>query len=184
MIIISNFRVVDKAILSVDQDRTVCETLTKIHREFGDEYQLAFANGGDQTNDTIPERPICEKLGIRLIDNLAIKSNRLLGIDVLKEFERTWNWGCYFFVYPLRPRFLGKGLTRVNKHFVVGQVVEHRLVNIGNDSKWFFAIGGYGKINFCFRHVIRLNTKRMVFGSIFLPIYGVIFSRICTSAAP
>jgi cytidyltransferase-like protein len=73
MIIISNFRVVDKAILSVDQDRTVCETLTKIHREYGDEYQLAFANGGDQNNDTIPERPICEKLGILLIDNLGDK---------------------------------------------------------------------------------------------------------------
>jgi hypothetical protein len=65
--------VVDKAILSVDQDRTVCETLTKIHREYGDEYQLAFANGGDQNNDTIPERPICEKLGILLIDNLGDK---------------------------------------------------------------------------------------------------------------
>ena len=73
MIIVSNFRVVDKAILSVDQDRTVCETLTKIHREFGDEYQLAFANGGDQNNDTIPERPVCEQIGIILIDGLGDK---------------------------------------------------------------------------------------------------------------
>ena len=73
MIIISNFRVVDKAILSVDQDRTVCETLTKIHREFGDEYQLAFANGGDQDNTTIPEKPVCDQMGISLIDGLGDK---------------------------------------------------------------------------------------------------------------
>ncbi|MFL2576345.1 MAG: adenylyltransferase/cytidyltransferase family protein [Flavobacteriaceae bacterium] len=53
MVIVSNFRVVDKAVLSVDQDRTVCATLTKIHAELGNEYQLAFANGGDQNNDTI-----------------------------------------------------------------------------------------------------------------------------------
>ena len=34
---------------------------------------LAFANGGDQNNDTIPERPICEKMGIALIDGLGDK---------------------------------------------------------------------------------------------------------------
>ena len=74
MLIVSNFRVVDKAVLSVDQDRTVCETLTKIHAEFGNEYQLAFANGGDQNNDTIPERAVCEELGITLIAGLGVKN--------------------------------------------------------------------------------------------------------------
>ena len=28
------------------------------------EFELAFANGGDQNNDTIPERLICENAGI------------------------------------------------------------------------------------------------------------------------
>ena len=37
------------------------------------QYQLAFANGGDQNNDTIPERPICEELGIELLDGLGEK---------------------------------------------------------------------------------------------------------------
>ena len=73
MTIVSNIRAVDKAILSVDEDRTVCATLKKISQEYGSEYELSFANGGDQNNDTIPERPICEKLGIRLIDNLGDK---------------------------------------------------------------------------------------------------------------
>lgn len=73
MYIVSNLRIVDKAILSVDQDRTVCATIAKIHAEFGSEFQLAFANGGDQNNDTIPERPVCDQLGIVLIDGLGDK---------------------------------------------------------------------------------------------------------------
>jgi len=73
MIIVSNFGVVDKVILSVDLDRTVCKTLAKIYTDLGNEYQLAFANGGDQNNDTIPERPVCKRLGIELIDGLGDK---------------------------------------------------------------------------------------------------------------
>lgn len=44
-----------------------------IFNEFGNEYQLVFANGGDQNNDTIPEKPICVELGIELIDGLGEK---------------------------------------------------------------------------------------------------------------
>jgi len=80
MIIISNIKAVDKAILSIDKDRTVCATLHMIAEQFGNEFELAFANGGDQNNDTIPERPICEEVGIALIDGLGdkIQSSRWL----------------------------------------------------------------------------------------------------------
>ena len=73
MIIVSNIKAVDKAFLSIDQDRTVCETIRMIANEFGANYELGFANGGDQNNDTIPERPICEEVGITLIDELGDK---------------------------------------------------------------------------------------------------------------
>jgi len=73
MIIVSNLKAVDQAILSVDEDRTVCATLEKIANEYGDSYDLAFANGGDQKNDTIPEGPTCQKRGIALIDGLVGK---------------------------------------------------------------------------------------------------------------
>tara|TARA_B100001250_G_C19790826_1_gene786401 strand:- start:1620 stop:2048 length:429 start_codon:yes stop_codon:yes gene_type:complete len=73
MIIVSNIKAVDQAILSIDKDRTVCETLRKIAEEFGEEYDLAFANGGDQDNKTIPESPVCEEVGIELIDGLGDK---------------------------------------------------------------------------------------------------------------
>ena len=73
IIIVSNMRVVDKTFLAIDKDRTVCATLEKIHELHSSEYELSFANGGDQNNDTIPEKPVCEKLGIKLIDGLGDK---------------------------------------------------------------------------------------------------------------
>ena len=76
LFIVENLRMVDHAVMSVDQDRTVCETIRLIHDSFKSkdgETVLAFANGGDQNNDTIPERPVCEELGIELIDNMGDK---------------------------------------------------------------------------------------------------------------
>ena len=73
MIIVSNIRTVDQAVLSIDNDRTVCETLRKIAEECGEEYDLAFANGGDQDNESIPEGSVCEELGIVLMDGLGDK---------------------------------------------------------------------------------------------------------------
>ena len=73
LFIVSNLKAVDHAILSVDQDRTVCATLSKIAEEYGLSLSLAFTNGGDQNNDTIPERVTCETLGIDLIDGLGDK---------------------------------------------------------------------------------------------------------------
>ena len=46
--IVSNIKSVDHCILSIDQDRTVCKTIEEIAQYFGQEYELNFANGGDQ----------------------------------------------------------------------------------------------------------------------------------------
>ena len=73
LLIVSSIRTVDKTILSIDTDRTVRKTIEKIHLELGEKYNLCFANGGDQNNNTIPEREICEKLGVKLIDGLGNK---------------------------------------------------------------------------------------------------------------
>ena len=73
MIIVSNIKAVDKVILSIDNDSTVCKTLNQIFVDFGLEYELYFANGGDQNNETIPERDVCNKVGIKLIDGLGEK---------------------------------------------------------------------------------------------------------------
>ena len=73
MIIVSNIKAVDKAILSIDSVRTVCATIKMIAEQFGDEFELGFANGGDQNNDTIPERSVCEQMNVALIDGLGDK---------------------------------------------------------------------------------------------------------------
>ena len=70
IIIVSNIKSVDHCILSIDEDKTVCKTIEKIALDFGSEYELSFANGGDQNNNTIPERPICDQMGITLVDRL------------------------------------------------------------------------------------------------------------------
>ena len=71
--IVSNIRSVDHCILSIDKDRTVCKTIEKIAQDLGSEYELSFANGGDQNNNIIPERPICDQMGITLVDGLGNK---------------------------------------------------------------------------------------------------------------
>ena len=73
VIIVSHIREVDKTILSIDKDRTLCETIQKIVTDYGSDYEIAFANGGDQNNETIPEKPVCKKLGVALIDGLGGK---------------------------------------------------------------------------------------------------------------
>ena len=71
--IVSNIKSVDYCVLSIDQDRTVCKTIEKIAINSGSDYELSFANGGDQNNNTIPERPICDQMGITLVDGLGYK---------------------------------------------------------------------------------------------------------------
>ncbi|MDD7913397.1 adenylyltransferase/cytidyltransferase family protein [Polaribacter ponticola] len=73
LFIVQNIKAVDKAIVSVDEDRTVCESIRTIFEAYGDEYELGFANGGDQDNNSIPEAPICKELNIQLIDGLGDK---------------------------------------------------------------------------------------------------------------
>ena len=87
MIIVSNIKAVDKAILSIDKDRTVCKTLKLIFNKYETEYELFFANGGDQNNDTIPERSICEKVGITLVDGLGDKVQSSSWL--LKNYEKN-----------------------------------------------------------------------------------------------
>jgi cytidyltransferase-like protein len=71
--IVSNIKCVDEVVLSVDQDRTQCETLKSLHAKLNESYHIAFANGGDQNNNSIPEAPVCKDLGIELIEGLGEK---------------------------------------------------------------------------------------------------------------
>jgi cytidyltransferase-like protein len=89
--IVKAIKWVDYALISSDRDRTQCYTLQQFHEMFSDKYDLAFANGGDQTNDTIPEKEVCERLGIELLDGLGDKiqsSSWLLKADLKEKTKR------------------------------------------------------------------------------------------------
>ncbi|WP_405606359.1 adenylyltransferase/cytidyltransferase family protein [Polaribacter sp. Asnod1-A03] len=73
LFIVQNIKAVDKAIISIDKDRTVCESIRSFYEKYNEEYDLGFANGGDQNNNSIPEVPVCNELGIKLIDGLGDK---------------------------------------------------------------------------------------------------------------
>ena len=73
LLIVSNIKAVDNALISIDKDRTVSQTLKKIFTDYADKYELVFANGGDQNNDCVPERSVCESLGISMVDGLGDK---------------------------------------------------------------------------------------------------------------
>lgn len=80
--IIRELSMVDMAWISIDKDRTQNESLKMLVNKFYGTMKLAFANGGDQNNDTIPEADICRIFGIELIDGLGEKiqsSSWLLG---------------------------------------------------------------------------------------------------------
>jgi cytidyltransferase-like protein len=68
--IIRNLKMVDRVVISIDKDKTVCKTLNKINPDI-------FANGGDRKNiDDIPENEICDKLKIKMIFGIGGKKTQ------------------------------------------------------------------------------------------------------------
>lgn len=65
--IISALKYVDRAFLAIDKDKTVCLSLAKLKPD-------VFANGGDRKSlNDVPEYPICQELGIEMVDGLGEK---------------------------------------------------------------------------------------------------------------
>lgn len=73
LIIVSAIKHVNKALISIDQDKTQCTTLGNLADKFGADFELYFANGGDQNNESIPEVSVCREKGIRLLEGLGDK---------------------------------------------------------------------------------------------------------------
>ena len=73
LIIVKAIGLVDKALISIDKDKTQCVTLAYLADKYSTEYELYFANGGDQNNDSIPEVPVCREKRIGLLEGLGDK---------------------------------------------------------------------------------------------------------------
>ena len=73
LLIVSALGIVDKALISIDKDKTQCATLSDLANNYSNQYELYFANGGDQNNDSIPEVSVCKEKGIGLLEGLGDK---------------------------------------------------------------------------------------------------------------
>ena len=83
--IISSLKPVDGFLLSIDEDRTVRESLKLLNERYEIikintstsetplEFKLIFINGGDQFSNTVAERDVCMEYGIYMIDGMGGK---------------------------------------------------------------------------------------------------------------
>lgn len=62
--VIQAIKYVDDVFISIDRDKSVCETLKFIQPD-------VFANGGDRFKDNIPEVGICKEYNIEMIFNVG-----------------------------------------------------------------------------------------------------------------
>ena len=74
--VVKSIRWVDNAYIAEDEDGTVCKTLkglyhmAKLNFPYCD---VIFTKGGDRFADNIPEKKVCDNLGIKIIDGLGDK---------------------------------------------------------------------------------------------------------------
>ena len=65
-IILEAIKYIDEVYISIDDDESVCKSLQVVCPHI-------FAKGGDRFIDEIPEKEICDKIGIKIIDGLGEK---------------------------------------------------------------------------------------------------------------
>ncbi len=75
LLVVSNLKSVDEAMVSIDENsRLVEKSVEFIYNQIGSKFdKIIFSNGGDQTEQTIGEKQICEKLGIEMVFGLGDK---------------------------------------------------------------------------------------------------------------
>ena len=73
-LIVESLKFVDKAMVAIDDEKTVNRSIKWIMMSIGKEFnRYIFANGGDQNRNTVGETQLCEELGIELADGLGDK---------------------------------------------------------------------------------------------------------------
>ncbi len=75
LLVVSNLKSVDEAMVSIDENsRLVEKSIEFIYNQMGSKFdRVIFTNGGDQTQHTIGEKEVCERLGIELVFGLGDK---------------------------------------------------------------------------------------------------------------
>lgn len=85
--ILKSLRFVDEVVVSIDKDLSILKTLEKLKPDI-------FAKGGDRTIDNIPEKEICERLGIKMVFGVGggkIQSSSWLINNIKNNIKTTTN---------------------------------------------------------------------------------------------
>lgn len=79
MKVVSSLKPVDRVMLSVDTDGSVCESIKKItdliRKEYGAETKIIFGKWGDRFANNIPEVQVCKDCNIEIRDGLGSKTH-------------------------------------------------------------------------------------------------------------
>ena len=97
VLILEKIKGVDRVVLSIDGEKSVCKTLEKIAKE-NLKKKMIFAQGGDRKNIEIPEAKTAKKYKIKMVDNLGVKiqsSSNLIGKLRYLEIGKK-PWGAYY----------------------------------------------------------------------------------------
>ena len=73
--IVMALKPVDEVFLSIDSDASVCKSIKAVFEKYKERNELIFAKGGDRFSGEIPERKVCNSLGIKIVDGLGKKIN-------------------------------------------------------------------------------------------------------------
>lgn len=71
--ILSHMRNICDIYISIDKDKSVCKTIQKIVKDHPPTYKFIFFNAGDRSKVEVPEKKVCDKLGIYMVDGFGKK---------------------------------------------------------------------------------------------------------------
>jgi D-beta-D-heptose 7-phosphate kinase/D-beta-D-heptose 1-phosphate adenosyltransferase len=84
--VIKAIRYVDNAFIASDLDSSVClslETIYSIINGIDPKAEIIFTKGGDRFASNIPEKEVCDRLGIEIVDGLGDKTHN--SSDMIKK---------------------------------------------------------------------------------------------------
>lgn len=88
MKVVSSLKAVDRALLSIDIDESVCKSLdmvcTMIKEQYHDYVEIVFTKWWDRFVENIPEVEVCKKHWVKIIDGLGLKTHHSRDFVIMK----------------------------------------------------------------------------------------------------
>ena len=126
-VIMSNLRMVDRAIGFRDDDDTAIDCIREVRRTFPkDWYDLIFANGGDRTIKNIPELKCEKEFGVRFVFGVGGSDKRNSSSDILAKW--TTRKGAERLSIPLKD-------LKKNDKLRYNYLVRNGLIKTSADSR-------------------------------------------------